>query len=266
MTDQERGAYTPQTDAPLAFDARRVRGASGGPAPVTLAVSLAVALLVLIAVLLFYRSGMRGAGQPPRVVGAPVTAPKVPAPADSAASAAPVVPVLKTEATPPSEPRGPNFAPAPEMPAPRPAPRTAAPPPPAASAALRPAQTEAPEPPPAAIPAATAPAPRAAPIKPVRAPPPAAPLARTATLSAPAAGEPVVQIGAFSSAALARKGWSDTAALMPGRMAGRTAKVEKADRDGKTFYRSYVGGFASKAQADGFCAALKAAGKSCIVR
>ncbi len=102
--------------------------------------------------------------------------------------------------------------------------------------------------------------------KPAPAKPPAAIKPAVAKANAPAPGEPVVQIGAFSSAALAERGWSDTASLMPGRMAGRTSKVERADLNGKTFYRSFVGGFASRAEAQSFCAALKAAGKSCIVR
>ncbi len=67
MTDQDRGAYTPQTDAPLAFDARRSGGSGGGPAPMTLIVSAVVLLLLIIALLLFYRSGVRGAGQAPQV-------------------------------------------------------------------------------------------------------------------------------------------------------------------------------------------------------
>ena len=279
MTDQDRGAYTPQTDAPLAFDARRSRGASSGPAPLTLVISAVVLLLLIIALLLFYRSGVRGAGQPPQVVGAPIAQTKGPPSADAAnASGAPALQVYRSEATPPSEPKTPTFTPAPEEPAPRPsptvpvqtapAPSVTAPPTP-----LRPAQTEANPPP--AEPASSAadstahlpptiPAPVAKAAKPTlaKSPPVGAPIA-----GAPVAGEPLVQIGAFTSAALAEKGWRDTAALSPGRMTGRTAKVEKTVRaDGKIFYRSFVGGFASHAQAQAFCDALKAAGKTCIVR
>ena len=75
-----------------------------------------------------------------------------------------------------------------------------------------------------------------------------------------------VQIGAFSSAALADKGWNDTAHLLPRPMAGKTKAIQVIERDGKTFYRTSVGGFASKADAASFCASLKAAGKSCIVK
>ena len=286
MTDQDRGAYTPQTDAPLAFDARRVRGASGGPAPVTLVLSAAVGLLLVIAALLFYHSGVRGAGQPPQLVGAPVGQTKTPAAPDSAApSGEPSLQILRSEAAAPQAPSSPTFTPAPETPAPRPAPEVQGPPPPAPT--LRPAQSEAggeasaPAAPPVAAPPVTASSAHLAPAEPIAGSKPARPLtakpvvakalaakplAAAPPATAPIAGEPLVQIGAFSSAALAQKGWSDVAALLPTRMAGRTAKVEKADRDGKVFYRSLVGGFGSAAQAQSFCAALKAAGKSCIVR
>jgi septal ring-binding cell division protein DamX len=97
---------------------------------------------------------------------------------------------------------------------------------------------------------------------------PATPAAGDEAASAPAAvgGGTTVQIGAFSSAALAQKGWSDTAHLLPGPMAGKTRKVESTSKDGKTFYRAYVGGFASHAEAVKFCAALQAKSKPCFVK
>ena len=76
----------------------------------------------------------------------------------------------------------------------------------------------------------------------------------------------MVQIGAFSSTAIANKGWSDTSALLPGRMAGKTKTVEQTTKDGKIFYRTFVGGFSSHADAESFCDALKAAGKPCFVK
>jgi len=67
MSDPDRGAYTPPTDAPLSFDARQpVRG--GGPAPVMLILSALVLIALVIAIVMFYRSGVREAGQPPRTV------------------------------------------------------------------------------------------------------------------------------------------------------------------------------------------------------
>jgi hypothetical protein len=279
MTDHDRGAYTPQTDAPLAFDARHSRGGGGGgPAPMTLIVSAIVLLLLIIALLLFYRSGVRHTGQAPQVVGAPVAQTKTaPPPADASAapSGASGLQIYKSDGTPPP-PAAPTFAPAPEQPEARPAPPpVAAPVAPVASASLRPAQTATA---PAATPPPPAPKAQSAPVAPKAegAPTPAAKPTKVASLSSAkpkaeaastsAAGEPLVQIGAFSSAALAEKGWNDTALVVPGKMAGKTSKVEKADRDGKTFYRAFVGGFSSHTEAVSFCVALKAAGKQCMVR
>ena len=71
MSDPDRGAYTPPTDAPLSFDARQpVRG--GGPAPVMLIVSALVLLALVVAIFMFYRSGVCEAGQPPQTVGEPI--------------------------------------------------------------------------------------------------------------------------------------------------------------------------------------------------
>jgi hypothetical protein len=96
--------------------------------------------------------------------------------------------------------------------------------------------------------------------------PAAAPVAAVATTAAaPAAGAGWVQIGAYSSADLARKGWSDTARLEPAAMAGKGQRIEALERDGKTLYRAYVTGF-SHDGAERFCDELKAAGKACFVK
>ena len=72
MSYDERGAYTPPTaDAPLSFDARQpVRGAR--PIPFTLIVSVLVLSALVAAIFVFYRSGVRQAGQPPQTVGASI--------------------------------------------------------------------------------------------------------------------------------------------------------------------------------------------------
>src|SRR6185437_5860295 len=132
MTEQDRGAYAPQNDAPLAFDPRRV-GERRGPAPIALILSALVLLLVAGGVFLLYRHGPRHPGQPPQVVGAPVgdtkTAPvSSEATVDSSAS----LQVYKTEVPPAGEQQA--FAPGPEQPQPRPV--TQAPPPPAPVAAV----------------------------------------------------------------------------------------------------------------------------------
>ncbi|MFN3583011.1 SPOR domain-containing protein [Phenylobacterium sp.] len=279
MSDHERGAYTPPTDAPLSFDARQpVRGAR--PIPITLIISVLVLAGLVAAIFVFYRSGVRQAGDAPQAVGAPVTgmkeaAPPEAQPQDPAAglqiyrSDAPGAPVETT----------PQFTPGPEQPQPRPAPTTpvvvtqpaapAAPPPQqvAAVPALRPAlPAQAPaQPPPVQK---TAPAPVAkAPAAPVpKAPEPKAP-APTAPAPKPAAsGSVAVQVGAVSTPALADKTWSEAVAAAPGLAAGKGKSVEKIERNGATLYRTAVTGFDSREEASAFCARLKAAGKACFVR
>jgi hypothetical protein len=75
-----------------------------------------------------------------------------------------------------------------------------------------------------------------------------------------------VQIGAFSSPALADKGWSDAARLAPADMGGKGKKIEAVASGGKTLYRAYVTGFSTHAVAESFCGDLKAAGRSCFVK
>jgi len=279
MSENERGAYAPPTaDAPLSFDARQpVRGAR--PFPITLILSGLVLLGLIGAIVVFYRSGVRAAGQAPQAVGTPVgeltSAPPADAqPQDPAAG----LQIYHAEAGQAAQPSGaPQFAPPPEQPAarpiaaqPQPAPQVAAPPPPApapTAPVLRQALPS-PEKPiataprqPVEHPVAVKPAP--APPKPAPAPPAAA---KPAPLAAKAAGAASVQIGAVSSTALADKAWSEAVAVSPGMAAGKGKGVEKIDKDGHVLYRTAVTGFASRAQAAAFCAKLKAAGKACFVK
>jgi cell division protein FtsN len=276
MTDHDRGAYTPQTDAPLSFDARRAPG--GRPLPMTLMISGMVLVILLIGVVYFYRSGIRQANEAPQVVGAPVGVTKAPAPSGEQPSDATAgLQVYKSEAAPLSQARpapqaavpaaappapsrtAPKFTAAPEQPAPRPAAKVTSAPAPvqvAAAPATPPIQAA-----PAKPVSASVKAPAKAAAQPaVKAAPPA-----PAATPAPAGGA-MVQIGAFSSSALADKGWSDVAQIAPGAMTGKTKTVQVVQKDDKTFYRTSVGGFASKAAAASFCATLKAAGKNCIVK
>jgi hypothetical protein len=298
MTDYDRGPYTPPSDR-LAFDPREpVRG--GGPAPVTLIVSGVVLLGLIGGAFLLYSGGVRHHGDPPASVGSPITQIKTPAVAD-ANDAGPRLVVDRSNAPSAAAGGAPTFAPAAEQPLPRPLPMAPQPvasqalPPPAAAPASRP-------PPPVvatapAAPAAVAPSPRpvvaSAPAppavvaarpapsiasltdaalakrpaaKPAPKPAPALPIVAVATTAAaPAAGAGWVQIGAYSSADLARKGWSDTAQLEPAAMAGKGQRIEALERDGKTLYRAYVTGF-SHDGATRFCDELKAAGKACFVK
>lgn len=272
MSDLERGAYTPPTDAPLSFDARQpVRGAR--PIPFTLIISALVLAGLVVAIVMFYRSGVRQAGQPPQTVGAPIgeiraAAPPEAQPQDPAAG----LQIYKAESSQPADDDKPIFTAPPEAPEPRPqpAPVVIAPPPPApvTSATLRPALPAAQTPPPAAA----QPAPKQAAAAPAPTPKAvaAAPTPKAPATPAPAAkvvgGGAVVQIGAVSSPALADKTWNDAVAAAPGLAAGKGKSVEKIDKNGATLYRTAVTGFASREAATAFCNKLKAAGKSCFVR
>jgi cell division protein FtsN len=121
---------------------------------------------------------------------------------------------------------------------------------------------------PKANPAPVAPvalAPTPAPVAPKAAPAPVA-AAPAPTPKAAPSGPASVQIGAFSTNAQAEKGFNDVAGMFPGQMAGKTKRVEAIQRDGETLLRTSVGGFASRADAEAFCAQLQSRGKTCLVR
>ena len=81
------------------------------------------------------------------------------------------------------------------------------------------------------------------------------------------AGGYAVQIGAFSSQALADKSWNSVAGIVPGSMAGKGKKVASVTKaDGTTLYRTAITGFDSRADAQAMCAKLSAAGRTCFVR
>ena len=299
MSDHERGAYAPPTaDAPLSFDPRQpVRGSR--PIPFTLILSVLVLAGLVAAIFVFYQSGVRRAGEAPQTVGAPVESMKAPPPAEAQPQdPAAGLQIYRSEAGGAGEtaPAQPQFTPPPEQPQARPttpvtvakiapvAPVAAQAPAPATAQALKPQLNAVPAPP-APVAATPAPAPKAATPAPVTklAPPPAKPAEKptpAATAEAkkilapeakpvaakPAAGGAVVQIGAVSSTALADKAWSEAVGLAPGLAAGKGKSVEKIEKNGGTLYRTAVTGFASKADAQAFCAKLSAAGKSCFVR
>jgi hypothetical protein len=79
-------------------------------------------------------------------------------------------------------------------------------------------------------------------------------------------GGPVVQIGAFSSAALSDQGYADVSKIMVGQMGGKAKHVMPVDHGGATLFRTWVSGFGSRAQAEAFCAALKSHSKPCFVK
>ena len=288
MSEFDRGAYTPQTDSPLSFDARTTRRPGGRPLPMALLVSCLILAVLVVAIVLFYRSGVRSAGQAPQPVGTPVSAMKAaPSAADQPVDAAAGLQVYKAEAPEAVEPP-PTFTPGPEQPSARPAATASAPLPAAAPATTAPAAgaplpvTPLPvkplpvKPLPVKPLAAPVPQPKPAPVA-VKAPAVAKPVAAKPVEAKPVVAKPAatppaakgnvyIQIGAFSTAALADKGWSDIAKAFPKPMAGKTKSVVPLQKDGGTLYRTAIGGFASKADADAFCASLKAAGKTCFVK
>ena len=94
-----------------------------------------------------------------------------------------------------------------------------------------------------------------------------APVTPVATkTSGPQNGSSTVQIGAFSSAALAEREWNSVAMALPADMVGKSRQVEPVQVGNETRYRAIIGGFASRAQADAFCGRLKAQGRDCFAR
>lgn len=248
MSDHDRGAYTPPTDAPLSFDARQpVRGSR--PAPMMLVISAIVLVVLVVAIVLIYRSGAREAGDPPQTVGTPVGEMKTaPAPEDQPVDPATGLQIYRSEDGAPA-PAQPNFVPPPEEPQARPDPQ------------LRPTAPVTSQPAPPAQPAPAAKASAPAPV--AKAP---EPKAATPTPAAVASGGTMVQVGAFSSEALADAGWNDAMRALPDSAAGKGKRVEPVESNGKTLYRGYVTGFSSRAEATAYCDRLKAAGRTCFVR
>ena len=286
MSDYNRGPYTPGSEPPLTFDDRRAPR-RGGPAPVTLILSLLLLAGVGGGVFYIYRGGARAPGEPPQPVGAPVrdvrvAAPPQAQPADPAAGLS----IYKDDQG--AGVAAPAFVPPPEQPTPRPvavatqtAPALAA----SAQAALAPTRA------PAAAVSAKAPAKAAdkpptidkiladnadvkSPVKPLVKPiAKAEPTAVSKSDAKPAtaldakAAPAVVQIGAFSSKELADASWDTAAGDAPGAMAGKGKHVTAVTRpDGTILYRAAITGFASRDAAVALCAKLKATGGSCIVR
>lgn len=261
MSDYDRGPYTP-SERPLSFETRYPREMPPrrrGPAPVVLMASIVVLTLMIAGGgYLLYRNGVRGPGDGPRPVGAPVSDVRTIAP-PQAQTGEPGAGLAVYRDNSGAPPPAPTFAPPPEAPAARP---PAAPAPqvvasadlPPAAATAPPQSTTRPAPPPRAM---------VARISPLTEPHAKASAAKVATVKG---GPAVVQIGAFSSAALADKGWQAAAAAAPGAMAGKGKHVESVDKNGATLYRATITGFASHEQAQALCAKLQAAGRSCFVR
>ena len=235
---RDRGAYTPPTDDDLPFDRggydpRRGGGHGGGGGgpkapPLTLIISAIVLVLLIIAVVVYYRAGPRSSDDAPPAVGTPVGEMKGPAPVE----AQPVDPEAGIDVYGAAEPptAAPTFVPPPEAVQPRPAPQ--------------PVETSTP--------------PRA-----VTTPPPA----KAEPAPAPAAGGTSgVQIGAFSTPAIAESQYNQIVGRYPSLTRGGSRRVQEVtSSSGSTLYRTTVTGL-SREQATSLCTAIKSGGGDCIVR
>ena len=279
MSEYDRGAYTPPTEEAFAFDARtpQVRR----PVPATLIGSLVVLVVLVGAVALFYWSGVRGAGEAPRVVGKPQLQIKTPPPVDAKPipdddGKLDVYDEEKGQAPAPASSKT-AFAPPPEQPQPRPTAPAQVPVPAQAQAQAAPPPVQAAK---SAPPSPPHPAPvlrpndavsnllarnEAAAAAAAKAAPPAKTPAKTDAARADAAHGVTVQIGAFSSSAIADAEFAKTRSVFASYTSGKGKHVERAEVGGKVYWRTAFTGF-DRAGAKAFCRALIAAKKGCIVR
>jgi hypothetical protein len=79
-----------------------------------------------------------------------------------------------------------------------------------------------------------------------------------------AAGGYVVQLAAPSTEAAAQAEWARRIKAAPALLGGAEKLVIQADVNGKTVYRLRAGSFATSADADAFCGAIKASGGACF--
>ncbi len=77
-------------------------------------------------------------------------------------------------------------------------------------------------------------------------------------------GTPLVQLGAFDSAEIAKSEWARLSGRFADFMAGKTMVVQEASLGGRTFYRLRAMGFGDIADARRFCTALIAEGSDCV--
>ncbi len=258
---------------------RHVEG--NGRGPMLLVAAVAIVAVFGVVVWNAYREGVRT--DDPEAAPALSTAGAFKTPARDASVAAvetATVEPLDGGPTPVAEQR-----PQPAAVAPAAAPRTDVPP---ASTFMAPPpaplkQAEVVKPAAAPTPAATAPAttidlPKPAATKPApvvvaaalaaAAPAPAAPVAAAPVGAFKPAFSPggnwLVQVAAPSSEAGAVAEWDKRAKALPEFFATAERFIVQADVNGKSVYRLRAGSFASKADADAFCAAYKAKGGNCF--
>jgi hypothetical protein len=79
------------------------------------------------------------------------------------------------------------------------------------------------------------------------------------------AGGTDVQFAAFTDAAAARTEWESLVKKTPELLGGRRPEITRTDSGGRTMWRLRTGGFASVADAAGFCAKMRAHGADCSI-
>lgn len=258
-------------------DGASVRSEDGRRGPLLLAGALLIVLVFAVVVWNAYSDGVQsdtaelapelstsgGFKTPPRdVIAAPVVTEATSvdvaiedelagAPTGAAGEERPTPPPPAQASPPPSKFTAPPPAPLkdPVRPAAQPAPAASVPATPAPSPAT-PVQTAAVPKPPA--PAAATPAPASA-----------APTGDAYRPVFQASGDHVVQIAATSTESSAVTEWAKLQKAHPDLLSSAERFIQQADVNGRTVYRLRVGSFASKADANAFCAAFKAKGGNC---
>lgn len=98
------------------------------------------------------------------------------------------------------------------------------------------------------------------------APAPAAASPVAAALPAPVAGAgPMVQLAAVDNEPAAQAEWQRLAKRMPDVLGGKRLTMQRAEHDGHAVWRVRTGGFADTADANGFCARVRAKGGVCTI-
>lgn len=105
-------------------------------------------------------------------------------------------------------------------------------------------------------------------VRPAEAATPSAPTTNTdevavSTVSFPA-GSDLVQLGAFTSPALAASAWERLDSRFGQLLVNRERVIQVSNQSTNTWYRLRASGFADRAEAKRFCAALEAEGADCI--
>lgn len=187
-------------------------------------------------------------------------APAPSAPTDTAGiSATPLPPLTEVPNLPSSATTRPAPAPAP-MPTPPPDMAAPAAPMPVVPPVVdtTPVVPPRPQPPAAAAPTPTPPAPVEPEPETVAPPAPPSP-------PQPPSGGPRIQVGSLRDEADAITAWERVARRNPDVFKGRRRVITSAEVKGATYYRAQLEGFASKAEAQEACAAIKRNGNDCLV-